>query len=153
MNVVGVYERTPLLYTADDGHAEVAKVLILNGADVNAVDKHKRTALHIAAQQKHVPCTLQLICMGAEIDENAIHFDKTKLLRPIENSLKLLRDGKRMGKTLMSNEERRFMWNLAYVLAVKHLAIAFGTYRRIHAFVTFHDIFMVPGYDLGEGSI
>ena len=53
----------------------------------------------------------------------------------------------------MSDEERRFTWNLACALAVKHPAIAFGTYQRIRSFVTFHGIFMGPGYDLGEGSI
>ena len=53
----------------------------------------------------------------------------------------------------MSDEERRFMWNLACVLAIKHPAIAFGTYERIRSFVTFHGIFMGPGYDLGEDSV
>ena len=60
----------------------------------------------------------------------------------------------------MSDEERRFTWNLACALAVKHPAIAFRTYHIIRSFVTFHGIFMVPGYDLGaagfnlgEGSI
>ena len=72
---------------------------------------------------------------------------------PIENRLMLLRDGNRMGTSLMSDEERRFMWSLACVLAIKHPAIAFRTYHRIRSFVTFHGIFMGPGYDLGEGSI
>ena len=45
------------------------------------------------------------------------------------------------------------MWNLGFVLAVKHPAIAFRTYHRIRAFVTFHGIFMGSGYDLGEKSI
>ena len=45
------------------------------------------------------------------------------------------------------------MWNLALVLAVKHRAIAFRTYHMILSFITFHGIFMGPGYDLGEGSI
>ena len=62
-------------------------------------------------------------------------------------------DGSRIGKSLMSEEERRFMWNLAFVLTVKHPAIAFGTYQRIRSFVIFHGIFMGPGYDLDEGSI
>ena len=30
----------------DYGHVDVAKVLIQNGADVNAVDERKETALH-----------------------------------------------------------------------------------------------------------
>ena len=52
------------------------------------------------------------------------------------------------------------MWNLGFVLAVKHPAIAFRTYGRIRSFITFHGIFMGPGYDLGaagydlgEGSV
>ena len=67
--------------------------------------------------------------------------------------MKLLRDGNRMGTSLMSDEERRFMWDLGFVLAVKHPAIAFGIYQRIRSFVTYHGIFMGPGYDRGEGSI
>ena len=124
-------------------------MLLQNGADVNAVDVLKRRHFRIAASRKHIPCTLQLLCFGAEIDEQTIKDDKTELLRPIENRLKLLRDGKRMEVSLMSDEERRFMWNLAFVLAVKHPAIAFTTYQRIRSFVTFHGIFMGPGYDLG----
>ena len=63
-------------------------------------------------------------------------------------------DGTRVGRgQLMNDEERRFMWNLACVLVIKHPAIAFGTYERIRSFVTFHGIFMGPGYDLGEDSV
>ena len=45
------------------------------------------------------------------------------------------------------------MWNLGFVLAVKHPAIAFRTYHMIRSFITFLGVFMGPGYDLGEGSI
>jgi hypothetical protein len=146
VNAVDKYKYTALHWAAWHGHVDVLKVLLQNGADVNAVTGYKWTAIHHAAHKGHVQCMLQLLCFGAEIDEKAIKFDTTELLRPIEKRLKLLRDGKRMGTSLMSEEERRFMWNLAYDLAVKHPPIAFGTYRRIHAFVTFHGIFMVPGY-------
>ena len=128
-------------------------VLIQNGADVNAVDCDKATALHIAAYTTFIPCILQLVCFGAEITEGAIKADRAKLLGPIESRLKLLRDGKRMETTLMSDEERHYMWNLGFVLAVKHPAIACGTYHMIRSFVTYHGIFMGPGYDLGEASI
>ena len=122
---------------------------------MNAVNKYEESALYFAALDRRVPCTLQLLCMGAEIDEGAIKQDRVKFLEPIENRLKLLRDGNRitLGTSLMSEEERLFMWNLACVLAMKHPEIAFGTYQRIRSFVTFHGIFMGPGYDLGEGSI
>ena len=45
-------QKTALHFAAQNGHVDVAKVLIQNGADVNAVDeKMKRTALHVAAEE------------------------------------------------------------------------------------------------------
>ena len=44
-------KQTALHYAAWHGHVDVAKVLIQNGADVNAVDKNKSTALHWAAEK------------------------------------------------------------------------------------------------------
>ena len=153
VNAVDEDEETSLHLAAHRGQVEIAKVLIQNGGDVNAVDWAKSTALRIAAIKRHIPYVLQLLCFGTEIDEKAIKDDKTKLLRPIECRLKSLRDGKRMEVSLMSDEERRFMWDLGFVLAVKHPAIAFATYERIRSFVTFHGIFMGPGYCLGKGSV
>ena len=48
MNAVNEGKCTPLHNAAQYGHADVAKVLLQNGADVNAVDKFKQTALHLA---------------------------------------------------------------------------------------------------------
>jgi hypothetical protein len=54
----------------------------------------------------------------------------------------------------MSNEERRFMWNLAFFFTIKHGgAIAFKVYYTIRSFITFHGIFMVHGYNIGNGSV
>ena len=153
MNAVEKDKWTALHYAGWNGHADAAKVLIQNGADVNAVSKDEGTALRIAAVKDNIPCTLQLLCFGAEIDEQTIEKDKTKLLRPIEGRLKSLRDGKRMEVSLMSEEERRYMWDLGFVLAVKYPAIAFTTFQRIRSFVTFHGIFMGPGFDLGAARI
>ena len=118
MNAVATRNKwTALHAAARDGHDDVVKVLLQNGADVNAVNWWKKTALH-ESQQIHAYFT----CLfGAQIDEKAIKDDNTELLEPIENRLKLLRDGKRIGTSLMSKEERLFMWNLACVLAIKHL--------------------------------
>jgi len=127
--------------------------LIQNGTDVNAVDNYESTALQYAARKGCTHVLLQLLCFGAQIDEDAIYYDRTELLRPIETRLKLLRNGNRMETSLMSDEETRFMWNLALALAMKHPAIAFRTYHMIRSFITFRGIFMGPGYDLGEDSV
>ena len=160
VNAVDENEETALHKAARGVHVDIVKVLIQNGADVNAVNVANETALHCAARGEltgcsdgHIHCTLQLLCFGAEIDEETIKDDMTELLRPIETRLKLLRDGKRMGSSLLCDEERRSMWNLAFFLTMKHPAISFRTYHRIRSFVTFHGIFMGPGYDLGEESI
>ena len=128
-------------------------MLIQNGADVNAVDKDKETPLHKAAYEGHVACTLQLLCFGASIDKKALEDDKTGLLVPINDRMNLLRAGKRPETSLMSNEERRFMWNLAFSLTIQHRAAAFKAFYTIRSFITFHGIFMTDGYDLGEVSI
>ena len=67
-------------FAAERGRVDVVKVLIQNGADVNAVDEDERTALHIAAGKGYVSCTLQLLCYGAKIEEKTIEEDKTELL-------------------------------------------------------------------------
>ena len=49
------------------------------------------------------------------------------------------RDGKSMGTTLMSNEEKQYMWNLAFFFTIKHGdAYAFKTYYAIRSFITYH---------------
>ena len=121
------------------------------GAEPNAQNPKGRAALHFAAECGHVHCTLQLLCCGAEIDRKAIHIDQTKCIRPIKWGLKLLRDGSRKKVSLMSEEENRFMWDLGVVLAVKCRALAFKLFHAIRSFITFHGIFMVPGYGEEEG--
>ena len=68
------------------------------------------------------------------------------------NRLKI-QDGNRTKSSLMGNEERRFMWNLAFFFTIKHGgATAFKSFTSIRSFITFHGIFMAPGYDLGADS-
>ena len=153
MNAVYEDNWTALHIAAEEGHVDVAKVLLQNDIDVNAVTKEKESALRIAARRRDNQFTLQLLCFGAEIDEQTIKKDKTKLLQPIESRLKFLRSGYRMGASLLSNEERRFMWNLAFSFTIAHRGAAFKAYYAIRSFITFHGIFMGPGYDIGVGSI
>ena len=65
-------KRTALHSAASYGYVNAAKVLIQNGADVNAVDKDKMTPLHRALEKEHVVFALQLVCLGAEIDDRII---------------------------------------------------------------------------------
>ena len=53
----------------------------------------------------------------------------------------------------MGNEERRFMWNLAFCFTIAHRGAAFKGYYAIRSFITFHGIFMASGYEVGEDSL
>ena len=122
--------------------------------DITALNDLDETALCYAVMKKNVQCTLTFLCFGAPIDEMAIRSDKTGLLSPINDRLNLLRHGNRIGSTLMSEEEKRLLWNLAFFFTIQHGgAVAFKAFYAIRSFVTFNGIFMAPGYDLGVGSI
>ncbi len=147
-------EETVLHSAAFCGHVDVLKVLLQNGADVNAVDCKERTALDylVTRHRPNVCCMLQLLCFGAEINESAIKANE--LPRSIYNTLTSLRKGNGMETTLMSDEERRFMWNLAFFFTIKHGgATAFRSFTTIRSFITYHGIFMGPGYDRGKKSV
>ena len=45
------------------------------------------------------------------------------------------------------------MWNLAMVLHSKHGGVGLEVFGMVRSFITFHGIFMVPGYEMGEDSI
>ena len=155
--VTNLQNQTPLHMASGD----VTKVLLLNGGDVNALCDEKKTPLFLAAKEARVLCTLHLICFGAKIDRKIMRYDNTGLITAINDKLNYVRKGCRMylrGKIkenmpLMSDEEKRFMWNLAFVLARKHIGIAFKLYYTIRSFITFKGIFMIGGYDLGVESI
>ena len=58
------------------GHVDVAKVFIQNGADVNAVGKHKLwTALHFTGWKGHADVAKVLIQNGTDV--NAVTKKKT----------------------------------------------------------------------------
>ena len=45
------------------------------------------------------------------------------------------------------------MWNLAFSFTIQHRAAAFKAYYAIRSFITFHGIFMAPGYGIGKESL
>jgi hypothetical protein len=135
------------------GQVDVAKLLIQYGANVNAVDNINESVLYYASNSESVPLILELLCLGAKIDENALKKDKTGLLVPIEERLEKLRNGERRITNLCSNEENKFKWNLAFCLTLKYKVAAFKAYYSIRSFITYHGIFMASGYDLGKESI
>ena len=128
-------------------------MLLQNGANVNAADKYNDTALTKASGNEFNSCVLQLLCFGAKIDKMSLESDETGLLQPINNTLKSLRAGNGMKTCLMSDEERRFMWNLAFCFTIQHRGAAFKAFRSIRSFITYHGIFMGQGYALGKASI
>ena len=60
------------------GKTETVKLLLANGADVNAVDKKGRTALMIAAQEGRTKMVKLLLANGADVNA-ANTFGKTAL--------------------------------------------------------------------------
>ena len=67
---------TALHIAAKNGHVDVAKVLIQNGADVNAVQKDRWTVLDLAVKFGHIDFVKVLIQNGADV--NAAREQKEK---------------------------------------------------------------------------
>ena len=152
VNSVDKDKRTSLHVAARYGHVDVAKLLIHNGADVNAVDKWKQSVLYFASCDAiSVPLIFELLCFGAKIDRTALEKDKTGLLIQIEKSLEKLRNGDQRITNLCSNEENRFLWNLAFCLTLRTKVSAFKVYYKIRSFITFRGIFMASGFDIAQG--
>lgn len=63
--------RTPLHLAAEGGNHAVAEYLIARGADVNARDGQKRTALHLAVSRSSRPSPLIDLLLAGGADVNA----------------------------------------------------------------------------------
>jgi hypothetical protein len=142
-----------LHYAACYGQVDILKLLIQYGADVNAVNNFGRSVLYYACRSKSVSLTLELLCLGAKIDKNALEYDRTGWLVQIEERLETLRNGERRISNLCSKRENKFKWSLAFCLTLKAKVPAFKVYYKVCSFITFNGIFMAPGYDLGKKSI
>ena len=58
--------RTPLHWASENGHLEVAKLLLANNANVDAADKDGRTPLHFACQNGHLEVAKLLLANNAD---------------------------------------------------------------------------------------
>ena len=148
-----------LHYAVMNNDSDFVDLLLLNGADVNAATIKEDTALSVASNRGHRVAMLQLLCYGASIDEKALNEDPidedliTELLKPINDRLNLLRAGERIGTSLLSKEERHYMWKLAFFFTIKHRVAAFKAFYAIRSFITYHGIFMARGYSCGIKSV
>jgi uncharacterized protein len=59
---------TALMFAAEFGHIEVGKLLLANGADINAVDNFNDPALNVAAFHGQLEFAKMLVEMGAELN-------------------------------------------------------------------------------------
>ncbi|EGP87506.1 uncharacterized protein MYCGRDRAFT_72401 [Zymoseptoria tritici IPO323] len=98
------YGRTPLSWAVDQGHREMAELLLDRGARVNSKDRSMLTALHIAVTGQHGPVVSVLLEHGAYLEAKGEHGDTdTPLMRAIlanstEITQKLLEHGARVDK-------------------------------------------------------
>ena len=85
MNAVNTDNETSLHLAAQKGHVDVAKVLVENGADVNAIDGFGQTTLHLAAFYGHVDVAKVLVENGADV--NAVNTDSCRKLEWVTEPL------------------------------------------------------------------
>ena len=60
---------TALILACQEGHYDVATLLIKEGVEVNAKDKYMYSALHRASQYGHTKCCQLLLESGAGIED------------------------------------------------------------------------------------
>jgi hypothetical protein len=68
VNVKDVYGWTPLHYSAENGHVEIAGLLLQNGAEVNVRSNYGNTPLHLAAIRGQVDVLHLLVENGADFE-------------------------------------------------------------------------------------
>ena len=136
---------TPLHIACQSYCPRVADVLLKYGADVNAVfGDDNRTALHTTARlgKTYYSLMLRLVWYGAKITRSAIAVEKSGVLRKIDDGLRELNRTKI--PNLMNDKEKRYTWNLAFVLAKTYPGNAVKIYYSVLPFISFYGMFMEP---------
>jgi Ankyrin repeats (3 copies) len=63
-----VWDSSPLMEAAGNGHHEVVRLLLSSGADIHHKDKYGRTTLHWAAWNGHLEMVKELMKNGARVE-------------------------------------------------------------------------------------
>ena len=85
---------------------------------------------------------LRLVWYGAKITRSAIAVEKSGVLRKIDDGLRELNRTKI--PKLMNDKEKRYTWNLAFVLAKTYPGNAVKIYYSVLPFISFYGMFMEP---------
>ena len=139
------------------GCIDVMKLLMMSGANVNAVNENDESSLYHTvtsfSNEIKVPMMLELICGGARIDEKSISKDRSGVLQKVEDRLNLLRERKPITTDLFSVEERRFVEHIALCFASKYYGIGKKLFYDLLHLISFHGIIMASHQQRGSGSI
>ena len=92
-------------------------------------------------------CALQLLCLGANISGASL-IANSSLLNRIEKRMESLEDGLCV-QNFYSPEEKKFLLNLALILTIKIKSNAWRIFCLIQSFVTYHGLFVAPGFEIG----
>ena len=74
------FKNTSLHYATEKGYIEVVKLLLQNGADVNAFNLKSKTPLHLAAERGFLEVTKLLLQNGADVNAKSSNFANTPLI-------------------------------------------------------------------------
>lgn len=62
-----IFQRTPLHYASEEGHAECVKLLLEDNSDVNAKDDAQITPLHEASENAHLESVKFLLEKNSDV--------------------------------------------------------------------------------------
>lgn len=110
-NFKTIYGETPLAYISQQGDVEIVKLLISNGADINAQNKKGQSAINIAFNWRHIKIVILLLNLGANANLrteqgdtiliNAIHRNEPNVVELLLNNGMNTEDRDKRGDTAL----------------------------------------------------